>query len=220
MGIERVSGLLWRESGDRPCSSSGRSSGSLHSPLARWIGTSKSSEPSQKSPGRSSIASKTGSIWSSKATPLAPTIPNGENALVMTPPRSLKLKKVKMENSQTASGSAHSSKPIINKGRRILKISKAPVPREKEVPALSEDKVVVAFRWCYPGEGLVSLSLIPDGKVVAKRLASVAEEFRLSEVRRDTAKSQLSKLEHVMLHLVVDKRMADEAQAMAIGHVV
>ncbi|KAK4860228.1 hypothetical protein QYF36_019533 [Acer negundo] len=208
MGIERVSGLLWRESGDRPCSSSGRSSGSLHSPLARWIGTSKSSEPSQRSPGRSSIASKTGKLKAQ--------LGSGQSKPVIPIP----LSPAHASGSKTASGSACSSEPIINKGRRILKISKAPVPREKEVPALSEDKVVVAFRWCYPGEGLVSLSLIPDGKVVAKRLASVAEEFRLSEVRRDTAKSQLSKLEHVMLHLVVDKRMVDEAQAMAIGHVV
>ncbi|KAK4841478.1 hypothetical protein QYF36_005120 [Acer negundo] len=203
----------------------------------------------------------------SDASHSSPVIPRSRDALLMTPPRSLKLAKVKKEEGskhrlipvgilklplassqlgsssvlelkarlgydcgkpsilaslspahasgstslKTASASIYPSKPSLDKGKGILKFNKAPVPKEKEVLALSDEKVVVVFKCCCPGGGVASLSLTPTSEVVAKGSAIVAEgfkcflaleqpvvsfqeELRLYERRRAAQKPRLNKL--------------------------
>ncbi|KAK2641649.1 hypothetical protein Ddye_023412 [Dipteronia dyeriana] len=79
-------------------------------------------------------------------------------------------------SSKIASDFAHFNKTFTDPCKGNLKAIKVPIFKEKEVPPLSEEEMVVAFQWCCPGIGLASLSLTPAGEVVA-RGSTFVDEF-------------------------------------------
>ncbi|KAI9161944.1 hypothetical protein LWI28_022232 [Acer negundo] len=75
--------------------------------------------------------------------------------------------------SKTTSGSIRSNKSGLDKGNGILKAKKALTMSKKEIPSLSQDEVLEAFRAHCPGRGLASLSMVLAGVIVALGFASV-----------------------------------------------